>query len=206
MKKLLVALLGIISLSFAFIPSSPVEHILLPGDNLPKYNGSLDRVEFEVLDGAKAWSLWNFWPVDGLLRVSCRHRVETRYEITSPEIENIRLWFGGLHEEDITLARIYLPEYNDDPFLVWPTPMYWPTSDWSTYDPNLWAFNISGTKVHTYPWVLDNFEGEGELALNWHHLNYTSEFFFKENEMRRIPRHRYIVRNFKIKVTYYPAE
>jgi len=161
-------------LAFALSPPpAPVVHILQPGDNLPQYDGDLDRVEIRAVPGSHVWVTKTWWPNDGLHYVAFgfRQRGEYHLKMAHPFIVDgapVTLWTGIGWTRFTRFISYRQPDDPNGPFM-WPERTIWPPEEWHDDLINgQWYFPTN--PVHLTTWTNgweDYFEGTGEIALDW---------------------------------------
>ena len=202
-------------------PPAPVTIILQPGDDLPQYDGDLDRVEIRAVPGSHVVQSTRFWPSDTPGRVEAlavtfftrgdlRIRAGNHLDYFGEPME---LWFGGSWSAS-DWWRVSAPgTVVDDPqpaIGIWPEPVVFPTAD--TYEvlvgpnqehPQWW--HDTGTAANTtYGANADAiFRGTGMADISWDFVFDCPVLYRPQQHQREIPR--VYTRVFvEIEVTYFP--
>jgi len=192
-------------------PPAPVTIILQPGDDLPQYDGDLDRVEIRAVPGSHVWVTQTWWPNDGLIYVAFgfRQRGEYHLEMDHPFIEgaSLSLW-NGIHWQTFSRWISYLDPDEEwgIPSYTWPERMVWPTEEMQDQDVHGQWWHPQNP-VHQTTWEdtwTDAFEGTGTVALDWGSGFRGIARWRPDSGEHREPPTITAEENIEIEVTYYP--
>lgn len=195
------------TLAKSYMPAVPVIHILEPGDSLPKFDGELSRIEIRASPASRGTSYFKYWPKENLTEVRFRAVYEYKYELTTNDILDsndnpIRLWYGGTHSEDSTQSW-FVTEYHPNGVLEFPEPIETPQAGWEEVTPSQWNYYVNNSpREINQEWILNEFEGQGEIHLNW--PSFENSLFYRPDKFRERPLIRYTTKDFRIIVSYYP--
>ena len=182
-------------------PPAPVVYILQPGDDLPMYDGELDRVVFQAVEGSFGSTKYTFWPAEGLYEYRIAAAFKHRFTIHSPDIPHwtgegdLKLWDGGGQTwwEFTVISNIWgWPLVIDAPHQVPPfegSPPYTVFVSTVAHD---W---------HLDGWT-DYFEGTGIVHLDWQYQP-RGQLRYRPGNQRMTPTMEHDL-NLAVRVTYYP--